>query len=628
MEKDYFNLLALPLPHRAPEVEAKLAALSQDVKIDLYTLRERFFGKGPAILRRTADRVEIARISERLKAAGFTHVLFSDSEFRALPPAQRAITAKLETDRVDFLNSRGEVINSLSRGEECLLATGDLGSQDLSARQLQERVAAPPEELLKSMAMGEPVLDICPRNRPPRVRIFGKHFNYTTLGDQAGLSAAQNLLKVIEIVQSLSSGSRLDLSFGFSVPPLIGGVSLSPAEIPTLAPPLMEKLQRFENHSRALGLVFENIPVIAEAPVEPGSAASPFARPAPPVIPSTGASPVSAFQTGLDRVRAWGPPETIFLLVAAGLLLGVGYFSTGDLRLLPPVGVIAGLLIFFHGFVCLKRARRIENVPTSRIRSLPMGTVEISGQANSPAALKTPFTLVDCVWYQFLIEEYRQSGRSSNYMVVSRGNSEDIPFYVEDETGKILIDPRGALVEVKCREVTYQSPEGLKLGLFGIGQGLRLQLGLLGSKQGSLRITEIYIPWKYPVYVIGTAQAVKADPGSGQTETLARLRELKKSPEKLAAFDLDRDGRIDSEEWEQARAAVEQELLAEKLRSPAAEEQVFIGRGDADELFLISDRSERKLLWSLKARSLLGILGGGGLILAVVYWGIQFYIKS
>ena len=626
MDQDYYNLLVLPFPLRTPEVEAKLAALSRDIKIDLYTVRDRFFGKGPAILKRTLDREEIDRIAQILEAAGYTHVRFSDSQFRALPPARRAMTAKLGTDRVDFLNGRGEVINSLSRGEECLLTAGDLGTQDLSARQLSERVAAPPAELLERMAMGEPVLDIYPRKQPPRVRIFGKFFNYTSLGDQSGPSAAQNLLKVIGIVQSLSSGSRLDLSFGFSIPPPIGGISLSPTEIPNLPPLLMEKIQRFENHSRAFGLVFENVPIAAGAPVETGTAASPVARPAPPVIPSPGASPVSAFQAGLDQVRAWGPPGVIFPLVAAGLLLGGGYFYTQDLRLLPPAGAIAGLLVFFHGFACLKRARRIESIPTSRVRSLPMGTVEVSGQALSPAILKTPFTLVDCVWYQFLVEEYRRSGRDSRYVTVARGNSGDIPFYVEDETGKILVDPRGALVEVKRREVTYQSPEEMQMGILGMGRGTLMPLGLLRAGRGSLRITEIYIPWQYPVYVIGTAQNAKTDPGSGQTEILNRLRELKKSPEKLAAFDLNRDGRIDNEEWELARAAVEQEILAEKLRSPAAEEPVFIGRGDADELFLISDRSERELLWSLKARTLLGILGGGGIILAVVYWGWKLFV--
>ncbi|MDD5225022.1 MAG: GIDE domain-containing protein [bacterium] len=627
MEKDYFNLLVLPLP-RTPEVEAKLAAISRETNIDLYTLRERFFGKGPAVLKRTADRVEISRIALRLEDAGYAHLLFSDSEFRALFPARRALTVRLGDGRVDFLNGRGEVINSLSRGEECLLAAGDLGSQDWSARQMEERVAAPPAELLESVAMGEPVLDICPRKRPPRVRIFGKNFNYASLGDQAGPSAAQNLLKVVGIVQSLSSGSRLDLSFGFSAPPPIGGVFLNPTEIPNLGSALMEKLQRFENHSRALGLVFENVPVAAEAPVETGPAASSPVRPAPPVIPSTGTSRPSSLEAGLNRVRAWGPPAVIIPMVVAGLLLGGGYFYTRDLRLIPPVGGIAGLLIFFHGFVCLRRARRIESIPTSRIRSLPMGTVEVSGQAQSPAILKTPFTLVDCVWYQFLVEEYRRAGRDSKYVAIARGNTEDIPFYVEDETGKVLVDSRGALVEIKCRQVTYQSPEEIRLGLLAMGRSSLLKMGVMGAGGKPLRITEVYIPWKHPVYVIGTTQSVKTDPGTGQTEILNRLRELKKSPEKLAAFDLNRDGRIDNEEWERARAAAEQEVLVEKLRSPITEEQVFVGRGEADELFLISDRSERQLLWSLKARTLLGILGGGGIVLAVVYWGLQFYIKS
>jgi hypothetical protein len=615
VEKDYINLLVLPQPPRAPGVEPDLSALSRDIKIDQYTLRDRLLGRGPAILKRTADREEIDRISGKLGAAGYAHARFADSEFRALPPARRVVTVKLGPDRVDFLNARGEAVNFLARGEKCLLAAGDLAPQDLSARQLAERASAPPAELLESIAMGEAVLDIYPGNRPPRVRIFGKHFNYAALGTQSGKSSAQNLMKMVEILRSLSAGSRLDLAFGFAVPPPIGGVSLSPAESPTLDLSHQEKLRRFENYSRALGLVYEQVTDPAAPPETAGPAAPSPSRPGPPVIPRTGASPLSALQAGLDRVRAWGPPAVFFPLVAAGILLGAGYHFTEDPRWLPPLGGIAGLLLFFHGFVCLKRARRIENIPTSRIRSLPMGTVEVSGQALSPAVLKTPFTLLDCVWYRFTVEEYRRSGRRSRYVVVARGNSEDIPFYVEDETGRITVDPRGALVEVKCRQVTYQSPEGLKLDLLGGGRGSR-------------RITEFYIPWQYPVYVIGTAQPAKADPGSEQAEILTRLRELKQSPEKLAAFDLNRDGRIDSEEWERARAEAEREILAEKLRSPAVEEQVFVGRGDADELFLVSDRSERELLRNLRVRALLGVLGGGGLILAMVYWGWRLFVPD
>ena len=613
MDQDYYNLLVLPLPSRGPEVEAKLAALSRETNIDLYTLRDRLFGRGLSILKRTLDRVEIVQISERLKAAGFAHLLFSDSEFRALPPARRAVAIKPGPDRLDFLNVRGETVNYFSRGEECLLVPADLAPPGLSAREFQERAQAQPAELLERIAMGDAVLDICPRNRPPRVRIFGKHFNYTATGNPAGLSTTQNLLKIVETVQSFSSGSRLELSFGFSVAPPIGGIFLNPGECPALDQVLAEKLRQFENFSRSLSLFYEHVPIPAGPPVPTGPAAP--ARAPAPVIPRIEASPLSSFQAGLNQVSAWGPPALVLPLLAAGLLLGAGYFLTQDPRLLPAAGEMGGLLIFFHGFVCLKRARAIESIPTSRIRSLPMGQVEVSGEAQTTAALKTPFTLLDCVWYQFLVEEYRRTGRQAGYVTVSRGNSGDIPFYVEDETGKILVDPRGALVEVKCRQVTYQTPEALKMGF-------------VMSGRGSLRITEIYIPWKYPVYVIGTAQHPKTDPESGSAEILIRLRELKKSPEKLAAFDLNQDGRIDSEEWEQARAAVEQEILAAKLKTPAAEEQVFIGRGGDENLFLISDRSERDLLLSLRVRTWLGILGGGGLILAMIYWGWKFFFPE
>ena len=43
------------------------------------------------------------------------------------------------------------------------------------------------------------------------------------------------------------------------------------------------------------------------------------------------------------------------------------------------IGFVAGLVFFLKGFGWLKRKRLIENIPTSTIRSLAMGLVEIYG---------------------------------------------------------------------------------------------------------------------------------------------------------------------------------------------------------------------------------------------------------
>ena len=63
------------------------------------------------------------------------------------------------------------------------------------------------------------------------------------------------------------------------------------------------------------------------------------------------------------------------------------------------IGFFAGLFLFWKGFSWLKQKRLIENIPTSKIRSIAMGLVEIYGEVvpTQEKILKSPFTNKDCV---------------------------------------------------------------------------------------------------------------------------------------------------------------------------------------------------------------------------------------
>lgn len=133
-----------------------------------------------------------------------------------------------------------------------------------------------------------------------------------------------------------------------------------------------------------------------------------------------------------------------------------------------------GLLLILFAFHSLKQKRKIENTPTSKIRSLAMGLVEIKGIANDAGkeSLKiadnsddkslavasffsrinkatsniSPFTKKKCVYYSVNIEELRSTGKSSTWVQVYLSVYIK-PFYVQDDTGKILIDPKDATFE-------------------------------------------------------------------------------------------------------------------------------------------------------------------------------------
>ena len=113
------------------------------------------------------------------------------------------------------------------------------------------------------------------------------------------------------------------------------------------------------------------------------------------------------------------------------------------------LGFGAGLGLFFYGFHLLKRRRLILDTPLSKIRSASMGMVEISGLAVGPYTITAPITGRPCYYYRTRVWEWRQNGRNKAW-VVAAGESSHVPFFVDDNTGQVLVDPRGAELDLHC----------------------------------------------------------------------------------------------------------------------------------------------------------------------------------
>ena len=101
---------------------------------------------------------------------------------------------------------------------------------------------------------------------------------------------------------------------------------------------------------------------------------------------------------------------------------------------------------------------------------------------------------------------------------------------------------------------------------------------------------------------------------------MKRLRELKKNPEKMAEFDLNKDGVISIEEWDSAVNKVEQELLEEELKSGQIDDpaDVIITRGEEEKLFIISDHGQEKLVKKLGWQAFLFVFGGAALSIGIL----------
>ena len=113
------------------------------------------------------------------------------------------------------------------------------------------------------------------------------------------------------------------------------------------------------------------------------------------------------------------------------------------------IGFCAGIALFFYGFRLLQRRRLILDTPFSKIRSASMGMVEISGLAVGPYTMIAPITARPCYYYRTLVWEWKQDGKNKSWVPVA-GECMHVPFFVDDNTGRMLVDPRGADLDLHC----------------------------------------------------------------------------------------------------------------------------------------------------------------------------------
>jgi hypothetical protein len=169
--------------------------------------------------------------------------------------------------------------------------------------------------------------------------------------------------------------------------------------------------------------------------------------------------------------------------------------------------VLIGIVLFAVGLYFYKKKQVIADTPTSKIRSLAMGLVEIFGQVIpiKEHVFKSPFTDKDCVYYQYIIDEYRSSGKSSHWVTVKKEEQRDL-FYLKDETGMVLIDPTDAQIEARkdfeCQSGLGKDPPEQVIRFLS-AKNLSHE-GFLGMNK-TMRYQETIIAPDDSLYIMGTA---------------------------------------------------------------------------------------------------------------------------
>jgi hypothetical protein len=119
------------------------------------------------------------------------------------------------------------------------------------------------------------------------------------------------------------------------------------------------------------------------------------------------------------------------------------------LSIWPIIGILAGGYSSYRGLRRLSRKRLIRRTPAPKIHSAPMGLVEISGSAVGPYVILSPFEGSVAYYCRSVVWELKRRGSRSEWTKLAE-ETLHVPFYIDDGTEKLLVDPRAAELDLPC----------------------------------------------------------------------------------------------------------------------------------------------------------------------------------
>jgi len=612
---DHF-ILFRRLSQRPAKDAAVFGAIESASGIGQSDLRYRLAGPGLGVLLPKIPPEQMADCAAELADFGMPAMVLAKSDLRgaSLPPQAKRV--HLTQEAIEFQTAEEKAILRIDKSSELLVIATDLTGKAVKellttiaySREIPEKPFA--EALKKlSMSRGAALLYDMRHNPAKGVLIDSGAFVFLGLDDKLTPSGSLNFRVMIDEAMHLSKTAATDHYFGIAALPGtkpewdLGDTAVG------------RRLALYAQYLAAAwrkGLFQEKVRAGASGPGE--AAASPRDKQE---------DAHQADEEGLEDLKAPPPVEEPFFQrllqgsmseIIGGLIGLLAFFLffvsdgisfSGHPRFWHTAAGLAvalgGAGLFCYALLLLYYKRMVENTPTSKVRSLSMGMAELSGRARPYYALRTAYTLTRCIFYISRYYKYQRYGDSSSWRLTRTISSGKLAFYLEDETGKVLIDPRGAFY------ATSRSRQTLR-GRFIPSLAIKLD-------DPNTRVIEDMIPVGANIYVLGSAH-LRRERKKHRERLVDRLRAVKQDPEKMARYDSDGDGHIDAQEWDAARADIETRVYAESLAGESgARETVVVEKPRFGLLpFIVAD-SEQRLIRKLAIRSWL-FLGFGGVAFA------------
>ncbi|HLW80276.1 MAG TPA: GIDE domain-containing protein [Terriglobia bacterium] len=190
----------------------------------------------------------------------------------------------------------------------------------------------------------------------------------------------------------------------------------------------------------------------------------------------------------------------------------------------------AGIYLFIKGFRVYWEFRLLRNIPLTAIRGVAMGLVRVRGRATGDETLTSPVSHQPCYYYRLVVEKWAKDAHDREWWALWMRDSDAVPFYLEDETGKVLVYARGAELDL-TRNIQTVIVGELPENLGGRSseaptpdQELIRSMALIGSPRdvGRYRLTEHCILGGVPYDVTGTCAANPVPKGESDSNMIKK----------------------------------------------------------------------------------------------------------
>lgn len=267
------------------------------------------------------------------------------------------------------------------------------------------------------------------------------------------------------------------------------------------------------------------------------------------------------------------------------------------------VGLGAGVFLFFKGFRVYREYRILEDTPEVPIRSVAMGLVHIHGKARGGHLVPSPVSKTPCFFYKVDIDMWKTNSKGggswTHYKTVASG----VPFYLEDSSGKVLMDAHGAEYDL-IQTVKRETGRGLGSGLarlFSDKPDPALMTGALVTDDELISYAQSAVSTGGGASVLGSVRQLTigvswnmnlGGGGSGSSSRRYRFTECCILPD----------------HW--------YDVTGTCVENPAPQDEHdrnMIRKGENEPTFLISWRAEKEIERMLRNRAALYVFGGAAL---------------